>query len=242
MFPDTTYVGWEERGAVGILTLRRPERANAYHRPLLEELAGVLAHVQAHPEVRVLVLTGEGRHFCAGADLKELEARRVEDVLSLYSQRVFNELAQLPRLTIAAIRGAALAGGLELALACDLRIAASDARFGLPETRLGLIPAAGGTQRLPALIGMARAKEIILAGRELSAEEAQSWGLVSRVVPSHLDVLESACAWAKELAERDPLALQLAKQALDLPGITPQDLRLETLSQAVLVARRQGAG
>ena len=238
MSRETSYLSWEEDGPVGLLTLRRPERANAYHQPLLMELDATLQGIRTREEIRVVVITGEGRHFCAGADLNELATRSVEEVLSLFSQKVFNDLARLPRLTLAAIRGAAMAGGLELALACDLRMASEDARFGLPETKLGLIPAAGGTQRLPRLIGIPRAKEMILAGRELGSEEALAWGLVTRLETGDT-LLNAAMAWARQLAQRDPLALQLAKSALDQSGISEQDLRIETLSQALLVARQR---
>lgn len=228
------FVEVEQQGAVTVLTLNRPEKANAYHRPMMEQLAAAIAAL-GEGDGPVLVRAA-GRSFCAGADLDELAHRRPGEVLDLRSQAVFERLARLGRVTIAAVQGPAVAGGFELALACDLRVASTAARFWLPETRLGIVPAAGGTQRLKALVGIGRAKEIILGGRELDAETALAWGLVARVVPP-ADLAGEASRWAGELAGRDALAMRLAKDAIDL-GEGAAGLRMETLAQAVLTGRR----
>lgn len=220
----------EIHGGVALLGLHRPDRANAYHQPMLLELRHELGRLAEVAHALVLH-AGVCRHFCSGADRAELDHRKPEDALDLLSRAVFAELAAWPGATVAAVRGAALGGGLELALACDLRVAGSDARFGFPETSLGLIPAAGGTLRAPALLGPGVAREMILFGRELGASEALALGLVSEVADPSA-VLERAVDWASRAAARDPLTLRLAKEALATPA-------LEGVAQAVLYGRRQ---
>ncbi len=206
-------------GCAGHLEIHRPERANAYTEAMLAALERALADLAADPAVRVIVVgSATPGRFCAGADLREIRRRDADGALDLRSARLFDALAACPRPTIAAIDGPAVGGGLELALACDLRLASDRATFALPETGLGIIPAAGGTARLPRLVGPARAREMVLFGRELDADEALSWGLVSEVVrPAELG--RRVDAWAERAAARHPLALRLAKQALDLDGI-----------------------
>lgn len=214
-------------GGVCIVTLNRPHKANAYDASLLRALRASLDDLA---DARVVVITGAGRHFCAGADLAHLAERRLLDALNLESARLFDHIAQLNRPTIAAIHGAALGGGLELALACDVRVATEDAILGLPETSFGLIPAAGGTLRLPRLIGVARAKEMIFTARRVPAPEALTLGLINQVTD-----LEGALALARNMARHDPLALELAKRAIDMhegPGGYP------AAAQALLYHRR----
>lgn len=229
----------ELRDGIALLGLNRPERANAYHQPLLLELRAVLARLAEDPRTRALVLhAGPCSHFCAGADRDELEGRSAEDGPALLARRVFDELARWPRPTVAALRGAALGGGLELALACDVRLAGEDSRFGFPETSLGLIPAAGGSFRAPRLLGERLAREMILFGRELDAWEALDRGLVSEVAPPG-DVLGRALAWAAQAAARHPLATSLAKQALALSCPPGGALEFEGAAQAALYALRR---
>lgn len=185
---------------VGFLTLDRPARAHAYDRSHLGLLS--LALDAVNTPVVVVQSTGE-RAFCGGADLDEMSAGSPLDALDLVSQHVFTRLARLPAITIAAIQGAAVAGGFELALACDLRVVGPAARFSLPETTMGLIPSAGGTTRLARLVGVSRAKEVILGGRVLDADTALSWGVAHRKVA---DPRAEARAWAKELVTRDAVA------------------------------------
>lgn len=220
----------EIRGGVALLGLHRPDKANAYHQPMLLELRHELRRLSG--SVHALVLhAGSCRHFCGGADRAELDHRGPQDAFRLLSRDVFDELAAWPGATVAAVRGAALGGGLELALACDLRVAANDARFAFPEVGLGLIPSAGGTLRAPAVVGPTVARELILFGRELSSAEALTCGLVSQVTAPEA-VLDAALAWASRAAGRDGLAVALAKQSLANPT-------LEGVAQAVLYGRRQ---
>ncbi len=227
------YIRVECRGRTGILTLDRPGKANAYHGPMLEEFLGALRELHDDAEVRVLVIASAGKHFCAGADLEEIRSRRAENAFDLKSAAVFDELAMLPEISIAAIQGGAIGGGLELALACDLRVATPTAFFGLPEVSHGLIPAAGGTYRLARLVGLSRAKALILGGKRVDGETALQWGLVNDLV-SDQRLLDDAMAWAARIARNDGLALQLAKQALDAAGGIASDRHTAQLSQALL--------
>lgn len=224
---------------MGLVALNRPHRANAYDQGLLEALQRALEDLAADPDLRALVVhPGSCRHFCSGADREELLARRPEEAPGLLSRRVFADLAAFPHPTVAAVRGAALGGGLELALACDLRVVASDARFAFPETSLGLIPAAGGSLRAPRLLGLTLAREMVLFGRELDASEALRHGLASEVCPPEA-VLDRALAWARRAAERDPLANRLAKQALDLAVPPGAALEYEGAAQGLLYSRNR---
>jgi enoyl-CoA hydratase/carnithine racemase len=223
-----------DQGAVALIRLARPEKANAYTQPMLARLSELLTGLAADESVRALVLIGSDRHFCAGADRSELDARRGQDALDLLSRRTFDQLARMPQPVIAAIEGAAVAGGFELALACDFRICTPDARFALPETKLGLIPAAGGMRRLVQQIGAARTKELVLLGRELDAATAQAWGIVNAI---EADVLAAAVAMASSLRARDAVAQRLAKTAIDATG-SGCDVALEGAMQAFLYERR----
>ncbi|GAB4427835.1 MAG: enoyl-CoA hydratase [Chloroflexi bacterium OHK40] len=217
---------------IATITLRRPERLNALGVQLVNELMAALATLAEGGDARVLVLTGAGeRAFCTGADLKE---RAAMDASARWAHNramndCNNQLARLPIPTIAAINGLALGGGLELALACDLRLAAEHAQLGLPEVGLGIIPGAGGTQRLPRLVGPGRAKELIFSARRIGAQEALAWGLVGQVAPAS-ELPQAARALAAEIARRSPLALAYAKAAIDmgLECALEQGLRYET--------------
>ncbi len=200
--------------STAVLTLSRPEALNALHTGLLLEVSTALELVVVDHKVRALVITGEGRAFAAGADVEGLAS--LTDAFSgreasLAGQDVMNSLAALPLPTVAAIEGYALGGGLELALACDLRVASPGTRLGLPEVGLGLIPGYGGTQRLPRLIGLGRALDLILTGRHVLAEEALALGLISQVSDRPLKVALELAAVA---ARNAPIALGLAKEAV----------------------------
>ena len=216
-----------ELGRVAHLQLVNPP-LNLVTRALLEELADALATLAAMPagDVRVVVVTGSGdRAFSAGSHVGEFEAQRGPGGRARLEleERVSRQLADLPMPTIAAIEGNALGGGLELALACDLRIASARARLGLPEVRLAVTPGAGGTQRLPRIVGMARAKELVLTGRILDADEAARIGLVNEVVPAG-EARRRADEVAEEIAARGPLAVREVKRLLD----TAMDVDLDT--------------
>src|SRR5438477_1871523 len=174
----------ERRGGIALVTLDRPERMNALSRALVARLGELGREIAGQADVRLVIVTGAGdKAFCAGADLKERAGMTEDEVraLLLAYESELGWLETIPVPTIAAINGAALGGGLELALLCDLRVAAQHAVLGLPETSLGVIPGAGGTQRLPRLLGEARAKELILRAARLSASEALILGLVNQV-------------------------------------------------------------
>jgi len=207
-----------ERGAGGVVRviLSRPEVKNALSRALNLELARLAGELGADPAVRAVLLTGAGDAFSAGADLKErrgVPAAESGPFIDAIAGAI-NGWADMPRATIALINGAAFGGGLELALACDFRLAADSAVMGLSEVRLGIMPGAGGTQRLARLLGTARAKELVLTGRRIDAARALAIGLVSRVVPTG-DLDRAGQELADELAACAPLSVAMAKRAID---------------------------
>ena len=206
-------------GVVAHLTLADPP-LNLVTRELLVELGAALATLEAAApgDVRVVVVTGEGeRAFSAGSHVGEFESQRGSNGRERHvlESGTADRLARLPMPTIAAIEGNALGGGLELALCCDIRVASEASKLGLPEVRLAVTPGAGGTQRLPRVVGVARAKELILTGRVLTADEAERIGLVSRVVPAG-QALAAADDIAAEIAARGPIAVREAKKLIDL--------------------------
>lgn len=187
---------------------------------LTRKLDSALADIEANSDIRCVIVTGTGdRAFCAGSDVKEFESLRgrVGEGKLLLEKAVYRRLARLPMPTIAAIQADALGGGLELALCCDLRVADPGAKLGLPEVRLGVMPGSGGTQRLPRIVGPAKAKELILMGEIISASEAAEIGLVNRVSGSG-DALTLALTMATTIAERGPIAVREAKRAIDAAG------------------------
>jgi enoyl-CoA hydratase/carnithine racemase len=211
----------ERRDRAVFVTLNRPTAANALSRALVADLTkfcGELAReIAAGADVRALVVTGAGdKAFSAGADLKERRTWTLDDTRVFLGEinALMDELAAFPRPTVAAVNGVAFGGGLELALACDLRIAADTAEMGLTEVRLGIIPGAGGTQRLARIAGLAAAKELILTGRRIGAARARELGIVSDVVPA-VELPAVATRWAAEIASAAPLALGAAKRAID---------------------------
>ena len=209
------------------LTLNRPP-VNALGRELVEQLESALSRLAADDEARCLVLRSAGKHFCAGADLKERKTMTPDDVRAFVPRLagVCNALAGLPYPTIAAVRGAAVGGGCELALACDLRILSDDATIGLRELALAIIPGAGGTQRLPRLIGPSRAKRWIFAAEMHTAEQALGDGVADRVVAG--DELDAAAAeLAATVAANGPVALRLAKRAIEQGADLPLAAALE---------------
>lgn len=208
------HLSFDLQDGVAVITVDRQSALNALNQDVLAELTMAFEIAQTDVEVRALVLTGAGRAFVAGADISELQ--RLSDPFAgreaaLIGQDVMNTLAALPVPTVAAINGFALGGGLELALAADMRVAAPGAKLGLPEVGLGLIPGYGGTQRLPRLIGKGRALELIFTGRHVSAEEALQMGLVNRIAD---DALAAALELAGMAAKNAPVALGLAKEAV----------------------------
>jgi enoyl-CoA hydratase/carnithine racemase len=221
-----TFVTVERRpDGVALIRLDRP-KANALSAAVLGQLQAAAGELRDDPPGAV-VLWGGRRIFAAGADIVELDDSGAGAVGAAFAAAL-GALAAVPRATIAAVNGYALGGGLELALACDFRVCGENAHFGLPEVQLGVIPGGGGTQRLPRLIGASRAKEMILTGRRVGAEEAMSIGLVNRVVAPDF-VLEASLAWAAELARGPLVAHALAKAAVDrgLEGTLADGLAIE---------------
>ena len=208
---------YEVKDGIATITLNRPQVMNSINFQLLRELGQCLAELRFDPDVRVVIISGAGeRAFCAGADLKEragLSPEQVKDYIFTI-RRTFDDVEQLTKPVIAAVNGVALGGGTELALASDIRIASSNAALGLTETRLAIIPGAGGTQRLPRLVGRGKAKEMIFTGQRVDAQEALRIGLVNQVTSP--ETLMDACyKMANMICEGGPVAVQQAKYAIN---------------------------
>ncbi|MBU7042785.1 MAG: enoyl-CoA hydratase/isomerase family protein [Theionarchaea archaeon] len=202
---------------IGIIKLNRPTAYNAVNEQLITELKAALEEIEKDDEVKVAVITAEGKKvFCTGADLKLASELDESSALPLIQQgqEIFNYVETFPKPTIAAINGLALGGGLELALACDIRIASEEAKVGCPESTIGLTPAWGGLQRLPRVVGLGRAKELVFTGAMITAKEAAEMGLINKVVAP--DELESTVNWtAAKIAGNAPIALKYAKESLN---------------------------
>jgi enoyl-CoA hydratase/carnithine racemase len=224
----------EVAGRVATVTLDRPEALNAISTELALDLAAAFEPLATDPGVRAVVLTGAGeRAFCVGADLKQ---RAGLDDHGWFVQREafrrgFAAVRRCPLPTVAAVAGFALGGGTELALACDLVVAADDATFGLPEVRLGLVPAGGGTQLLARRVGRSAARDLVLTGRRVGAAEALALGLADRVVPAD-EVRAAATALAAEIAANAPTAVRMAKWALEVGADLPLEAAMEVEDQA----------
>jgi enoyl-CoA hydratase/carnithine racemase len=223
-------------GQVAVVTIDRPDVRNALSRQVLIEVRAVLDRYREDDSVGVVIFTGAGeRAFVAGADISQLRDYTLHTGLDGQMQRLFDEIESFEKPTIAAVNGFALGGGCELAMACDIRVASENARFGLPETNLSVLPGAGGTQRLARLVGTGHAIELILTGRMVDAAEAQHIGLVSRVVPPG-ELLGTTCEIARQILAKGPLAVRLAKlvvrSGMDVDQRT--GLVVERLAQALL--------
>nr|WP_156914191.1 enoyl-CoA hydratase [Paucisalibacillus globulus] len=202
---------------VALVTLNRPEAANAMSKALLDELQSTVSEINSNKQITCVVITGSGdKAFCAGADLKERRGMDNDQVIDAvrYIGKSVDAVESIKVPVIAALNGVAFGGGLELALACDIRIAADTAKMGLTETSLAIIPGAGGTQRLPRLIGIGRAKQLIFSAKAITAGEALSIGLVEEVVPKE-ELLHYALELAKSIAKNGPVALRQAKTAIN---------------------------
>jgi enoyl-CoA hydratase/carnithine racemase len=222
---------------VGQITINRPDARNALNMQVLGDARQALAEFRHDREVGVVVFTGAGeRAFAAGADIGELRERTALDALTSVMQGVYDEIEAYEKPTIAAVNGLALGGGCELAMACDVRIASGNARFGLPEVTLAIIPGAGGTQRLSRLVGKGRAIEMILTGQIIDAKEAHRIGLVTQVAGDDEGLMDTVRTTAATILSRGPLAVRLAKLAVQTGFETDQKtgLVIERLAQAVL--------
>jgi len=206
----------DKSDGIAVITINRPDKLNSLNEEVLKELEKTLDELEDDNEIKVLLIRGAGdKAFVAGADIGELKELNKETGFnkSKRGQELFNRLEQLSKPVIAAINGYALGGGLELAMACDFRIASENAKLGQPEINLGIIPGYGGTQRLARIVGISKAKELIFLGDMIEAEEALRIGLINKVVP-HEKLMEEAISFAKRLKEKPPLALKAAKKAL----------------------------
>jgi enoyl-CoA hydratase len=200
-------------GDVGVITLNRPKVLNAINHEVMTEVVDAMTGFDAEDKVRVIVLTGSEKAFAAGADVKEMSSEGTVSILLKDQFATWDKIRSIKKPIIAAVSGYVLGGGCELAMACDIIVASETAQFGQPEINLGIIPGAGGTQRLTRAVGKYKAMEMILTGQMINAYEAKSVGLVNRVVPVEL-YLEAAKSLAHEIAKKSPLALRLAKEAI----------------------------
>ncbi len=211
---EYTTILTETRGKVGLIRLNRPRAYNALNSTLMRELTAALAEYDADPNIGAIVITGNEKVFAAGADIKEMSEATPVDMLTSGYIDLFDRIRAVRKPIIAAVSGWALGGGFELAMTCDMIVASETAKFGQPEINLGIIPGAGGTQRLTRTVGKYIAMEVVLNDRKLSAEEAARFGLVNRVVPVER-YLDEALELAQQIAERAPIALQIAKEAVN---------------------------
>ena len=218
-FPART--GGDPVDGVALVTIERPDALNALSFELLDELADALAQLDVDPGCRAIVLTGSGsRAFAAGADIRELAVQTPVTLLVENRFAVWDRIGAVRTPLIAAVRGFALGGGCELALSCDIIIAGDDAQFGQPEIDLGVMPGAGGTQRLTRAIGKARAMDLVLTGRRIDAAEADRLGLVSRIVPAE-ETVDAALELGRTIASKSPVAVLAAKEAVKLADELP---------------------
>lgn len=221
-FPDDVpdaqeLVSLAREGDLAWLTIERPEVMNCLSFPTLRRLRGLCETLRDDLSIRAILITGAGeKAFCAGADLKERKTMPPDRVPAFVRniRKTMDDVESLPQPTIAVVNGFAFGGGTELLLACDLRVAAAHAQFGLTETTLAIVPGAGGTQRLPRLVGRSRAKDLILTGRKIDAVEAERIGLVNRIAPPG-KLRETALELARQIADNGPVAVRAAKAAID---------------------------
>lgn len=219
-----------QEGKVGIVQLNRPKAMNALNSAIMAELTGALGIFNADDTINCLVITGNERAFAAGADIKQMSNASVPDMINDPFIDYWDQIKSLHKPVIAAVSGWCLGGGCELAMLCDMIVASESAKFGQPEITIGVIPGAGGTQRLTRAVGKTIAMEMVLNNRHLNAEEAKQYGLVNRVVPPER-YLDEAIQLATEIAERAPVAVRLGKEAVNQAFET-------TLAEGVLLERR----
>ncbi len=229
MTPENILV--ETRGRVGLVTLNRPKALNALNDSLMNELGEALAAFDADEAIGAIVITGSDKAFAAGADIGAMKDRSFRDVyMGQYITRNWERMRSIRKPVIAAVAGYALGGGCELAMMCDIIVAADTAKFGQPEIKLGIIPGAGGTQRLPRAVGKAKAMDLVLTGRMMDAAEAERAGLVSRVVPAD-KLIDEALAAAERIAEFSLPSVMMAKEAVNRAYESP-------LAEGMLFERR----
>ncbi|WP_027416035.1 enoyl-CoA hydratase/isomerase family protein [Aneurinibacillus terranovensis] len=232
-----TNIVTETEEGIGFIIINRPEVRNALNVETLHEIEQALDGWRNCSDIKVVIFTGVGeKSFAAGADIAQLNKRTMIEALEPNMTATYRKIEEYDKPTIAAINGVALGGGLELALACDIRIAALHAKVGLPEVGLAIMPGAGGTQRLSRVIGKGKAMELILTGDIITAEEAERFGLVSRAVPQE-KLLDTAKQYAEKISSKGPLALRLAKFVINRGADIEMEtaLYLEKLAQTILI-------
>lgn len=207
---------FEKQDNIGILKINRPKALNALNTETICEIEQAVSEIKNDPEIKVLVLTGEGKAFIAGADIVEMKDKTPEEArtFAAMGMKVFREIELMEKPVIAAVNGFALGGGCELSMSCDIRIAGEKAKFGQPETGLGITPGFAGTQRLPRLVGAGKAKELIFTAKIINAEEAEKIGLVNSVVPQE-ELMDKVMEMAKQIAANSPMAVKYAKSAIN---------------------------
>jgi enoyl-CoA hydratase len=220
----------ETRGNVGLITLNRPNALNALNAALIEDLYQALVAFEADDNIGCMVLTGSEKAFAAGADIKEMQTKNYMDVYMGDFISRWEKIAQVRKPVVAAVAGFALGGGCEMAMACDFILAAETAKFGQPEIKLGVMPGAGGTQRLTRFVGKSKAMEMCLTGRMMDADEAERSGLVSRIVPA-ADLIEEAVKTAQKIADMSRPITMMTKETVNRAYET-------TLSEGILFERR----
>lgn len=238
----------ERFGPAGVVRLNRPDRLNAINRQMVRDLASACELLAGEESVAAVVFSGAGSAFCAGADISEIsQLEGTQHFLGFLGdiQGVFDKIDEFAKPTIAALNGLAFGGGCELAIACDLRVMAADARLGVPEVKIGVLPGAGGTQRLPRLLPQAVAKRMLLFGEPISADDALRHGVVNEVVATPSEALDVAVAWAARMGELPPLALRAAKELVRIAadGDLRSGLQAERQAVALLFGtddRREG--
>ena len=203
----------EAKKHIALIQLNRPKELNALNLQLMLELKDALQNLDKNDEVRCIIITGNQQAFAAGADIKQMESRTPVDLIKIDQFETWDQIRKTSKPIIAAVCGFALGGGCELAMTCDMIVAGESAKFGQPEIKIGIMPGAGGTQRLTRAVGKALAMEMVLTGKFISAEEAQKAGLINRVVPDEV-YLDEALKLATEVATMSPIALRLAKESV----------------------------
>lgn len=220
----------ETRGRVGLVQLNRPEAMNAFNQTMLGELFDALEAFDKDDAVNAMVVTGNQKAFAAGADIKEMADKTMEEMIETDHTGIWDRIREIRKPVIAAVSGWALGGGCEFVLSCDMVIASESAKFGQPEITIGVIPGAGGTQRLARLVGKYLAMEMVINNRTLTAAEALQFGLANKVVPVE-SYLDDALAFAEEIASRAPLAVRMAKDAVNAAYETSLQDGLKTEKQ-----------